>query len=269
MSEPYRIVPYWESIKTSAGDIKRPIYMWDCFSLANVSIADLECYVEEIAFALNSYGVSASRISEELEQLDIPDSEYNTYGAKVYAILYLVRCALISRLADDFELAYLPEFNSPLGLDRFSSSYWGKLISVAERGLGRNPLNSDGEFKPYCARIAFEGGLPLRSLQGNISGVARGLKNIYRLRENDLSTCEKVLKHFIDNAGQIKPDSPIFWVPGGKSGARIFYEMGLKLFNYIESEQKANGGAVREIDVLRRLGFDKPSEQIVKFIFGQ
>lgn len=264
MPEPYRIAPYWESIKASAGDIKRPIYMWDCFSLAKVSISDLECYVDEIADALNSYGVR-----DELDFFIARDSEYLTYGAKIYAILYLVRCALISRLASDFKLAYRPEFNLPLGLDRVNSWYWGGLIAAAERGLGRNPLNNDNDFKRYCARIVFEGGLPLRSLQGDISEVAIGLKNIYRLRDNDLSTCERVLKYFIDNAGLLKPDNPKIWLPGGSSGARVFYDLSMRLFNYIETERKKNNGEVDEIEILKRLGFDEPSERIVKFIFKQ
>lgn len=263
LREPYRFASYWESLKKSAGNIKRPIYMWDCFSPANVGIADLESYVDEIAFALNSCGVDHHEISLELEQLDIPDSEYDTYSAKVYSILYLVRCALISRLSGDINLTFRPEFNSPLGLDRFGRSYWEKLISVAERSLGRNPLNGDMGFKSCGERIAFEGGLPLRSLQGDITYVARGLRNIYRLRKNDLSTCEKVLKHFIDNALFIKPNGPEFWIPIG----RMFYEMGMKLFDYIEKELKKNDGDVNEIEILKRLGFDNPSEQIVKFIF--
>ena len=171
LREPYRFASYWESLKKSAGNIKRPIYMWDCFSPANVGIADLESYVDEIAFALNSCGVDHHEISLELEQLDIPDSEYDTYSAKVYSILYLVRCALISRLSGDINLTFRPEFNSPLGLDRFGRSYWEKLISVAERSLGRNPLNGDMGFNSCGKRITFEGGLPLRSLQGDITYV--------------------------------------------------------------------------------------------------
>ena len=262
------ITAYWNSFALDKSEMNKPIYMWDCFNINTYSIKDLEDYIHEIAGVLNTY-----RKSNGLYRYDEDSDKYIAidppFEMKIYATLYLVRCALICRLADDWDLIYRNEFNDDLGLANYGNIYWGELIGTAERGLGRPPLDCEDESKHYCARILTEAGFPLRSLQNKNSKVVRGLRSIQCLLSGGLSrhAYEKILQDFIASSSLIKNDNRYFWLPGGKAGCRIFFRMGLNLLERVSSEYKKRNGEVSEIEILKEFGFDNPSEDVVDSIF--
>lgn len=266
------IITYWNSFAIDKSEIQKPIYMWSCFSVNNCSIGDLEEYINEIANVLNAYKRYNSLFFNDEDQnghVDIADGL--PYETKIYAILYLVRCTLICRLSNDWDLVYLNEFNEPLGLEKHGSEFWGKLIAIAERGLSRLPLDNDNESaKHYCARILAEAGFPLRSLQNKNSKVVKGLRSIWCLLSSGLAyrLYEKILRDFIANSSSIKYDGPFFWLPGGKSGCRMFFKMGLNLLERVSSECAKRNGKVGKIELLKEFGFENPSEDVVDYIFS-
>ena len=263
------IIKYWNSFSFDKREMQKPIYLWDCFSINNCSIQDLGEYIKEIADVLNAYRRN-NPLYQYDENLDENVEIVVPYEMKIYSILYLIRCALICRLSDDWDLVYLDEFNTPLGLENYGREYWGGLIALAERGLSRLPLdNEDEPTKHYCARILAEAGFPLRSLQSGRSKVVQGLRNIWYLRSGGLPyrMYEKVLRDFIANYSLIKRDGPNFWLPGGKSGCRMFFKMGLNLLERVSSEYTKRNGEVSEIELLKEFGFENPSEEAVDYIF--
>ena len=262
------ITAYWDSLALDKSETNKPIYMWDCFNINTYSIKDLEDYIQEIAGVLNTY-----KKSNSLYKYDEDSDKYLAieppFEMKIYATLYLIRCALICRLADDWDLMYRNEFNDNLGLASYGSIYWGELIGTAERSLGRSPLDCEDESKHYCARILTEAGFPLRSLQNKNSKVVKGLRSIQCLRSGALTqqAYEKILQDFIASSSLIKSDSPYFWLPGGKAGCRIFFRMGLNLLERVSSEYQKRNGEVSEVEILKEFGFDNPSEEAVNSIF--
>ena len=261
MASAYRIGPYCRTILSATENTRKPIYTWDCFNLKNCSAQDLVAYVNEIADALRSYD-----IAEELDLIRF--GKTFSQDIKTYAILYLIRCALIARLADDWGLTYRPEYDKNIGLTTVYQGLASKFIDIGERGLSRNPIESGSEVQCYTLRIAAEAGFPLRSLQGKDTKAVRGLRSIYYLHSSSLPKSDqlKVVSSFIANGAGIKPDSSYFWLPGGKTGAREFYTQGSSLLGQIDFIKKKNE-SLSEIEILRQLGFINPSEEVVDYIF--
>ena len=158
----YDINTYWSSLAYSAGNLKNPIYKWSCFS--NASTTELSGYIQDITEQLESYDISNAIYQYD----DDRDTYYKTeppFESKIFATLFLIRCALINRCSDDWDLAIRPEYTSEIGLDDLSSSQWASFINTAESVLGRPPLAQGNTASHYCARILVESGIPLKALQ--------------------------------------------------------------------------------------------------------
>lgn len=266
----YDINTYWSSLAYSAGNLKNPIYKWSCFS--NASTTELSGYIQDITEQLESYDISNAIYQYDENR----DAYYKTKApieAKVFATLFLIRCALINRCSDDWDLAIRPEYTSEIGLDDLSSSQWASFINTAESVLGRPPLAQGNSASHYCARILVESGIPLKALQDPKSKVVEGLRSIWTFRTNasNISAYNKARNDF-ESTGVLKLttglSSQVLPLPGGKNGCRAFFDTGLNILERAIAIQKNASGNLDGVTLFTKLGFENPSQQAIDYIFN-
>lgn len=266
----YDINTYWSSLAYSAGNLKNPIYKWSCFS--NASTTELSGYIQDITEQLESYDISNAIYQYDENR----DAHYKTKApieTKVFATLFLIRCALINRCSDDWDLAIRPEYTSEIGLDDLSSSQWASFINTAESVLGRPPLAQGNTASHYCARILVESGIPLKALQHPKSKVVEGLRSIWTFRTNasNISAYNKARNDF-ESTGVLKLttgfSSQVLPLPGGKNGCRAFFDTGLNILERAIAIQKNASGNLDGVTLFTKLGFEKPSQQAIDYIFN-
>ena len=266
----YDINTYWSSLPYSAGNLKNPIYKWSCFSNANTT--ELSGYIQDITEQLESYDISNAIYQYDENR----DAYYKTKApieAKVFATLFLIRCALINRCSDDWDLAIRPEYTSEIGLDDLSSSQWASFINTAESVLGRPPLAQGNSASHYCARILVESGIPLKALQDPKSKVVEGLRSIWTFRTNasNISAYNKARNDF-ESTGVLKLttglSSQVLPLPGGKNGCRAFFDTGLNILERAIAIQKNASGNLDGVTLFTKLGFENPSQQAIDYIFN-
>ena len=266
----YDINTYWSSLAYSAGNLKNPIYKWSCFS--NASTTELSGYIQDITEQLESYDISNAIYQYDENR----DAYYKTKApieAKVFATLFLIRCALINRCSDDWDLAIRPEYTSEIGLDDLSSSQWASFINTAESVLGRPPLAQGNSASHYCARILVESGIPLKALQDPKSKVVEGLRSIWTFRTNasNISAYNKARNDF-ESTGVLKLttglSSQVLPLPGGKNGCRAFFDTGLNILERAIAIQKNASGNLDGVALFKELGFENPSQQAIDYIFN-
>ncbi|MDY6386940.1 MAG: hypothetical protein SPL21_05630 [Fibrobacter sp.] len=266
----YDINAYWNSLAYSAGNLKNPIYKWSCFS--NATISELGGYIQDITEQLNSYDISNAIYQYD----DDRDTYYKTeppFESKIFATLFLVRCALINRCSDDWDLAIRPEYTSEIGLDDLSPSQWASFINTAERVLGRPPLTQDSKAFHHCARILVESGIPLKALQNPKSKVVEGLRSIWTFRTSapNISAYNKAKNDF-ESTGVLMKRTGIFSqvlpLPGGRNGCRAFFDIGLNLLESAIAKQKNASSNLDGVALFKELGFENPSQQAIDYIFN-
>lgn len=266
----YDINTYWSSLAYSAGNLKNPIYKWSCFS--NASTTELSGYIQDITEQLESYDISNAIYQYDENR----DAYYKTKApieTKVFATLFLIRCALINRCSDDWDLAIRPEYTSEIGLDDLSSSQWASFINTAESVLGRPPLAQGNSASHYCARILVESGIPLKALQDPKSKVVEGLRSIWTFRTNasNISAYNKARNDF-ESTGVLKLttglSSQVLPLPGGKNGCRAFFDTGLNILERAIAIQKNASGNLDGVTLFTKLGFENPSQQAIDYIFN-
>lgn len=266
----YDINTYWSSLAYSAGNLKNPIYKWSCFS--NASTTELRGYIQDITEQLESYDISNAIYQYD----DDRDTYYKTeppFESKIFATLFLIRCALINRCSDDWDLAIRPEYTSEIGLDDLSSSQWASFINTAESVLGRPPLAQGNTASHYCARILVESGIPLKALQDPKSKVVEGLRSIWTFRTNasNISAYNKARNDF-ESTGVLKLttglSSQVLPLPGGKNGCRAFFDTGLNILERAIAIQKNASGNLDGVALFKELGFENPSQQAIDYIFN-
>lgn len=266
----YDINTYWSSLAYSAGNLKNPIYKWSCFS--NASTTELSGYIQDITEQLESYDISNAIYQYDENR----DAYYKTKApieAKVFATLFLIRCALINRCSDDWDLAIRPEYTSEIGLDDLSSSQWASFINTAESVLGRPPLAQGNSASHYCARILVESGIPLKALQDPKSKVVEGLRSIWTFRTNasNISAYNKAKNDF-ESTGVLKLttglSSQVLPLPGGKNGCRAFFDTGLNILERAIAIQKNASGNLDGVTLFTKLSFENPSQQAIDYIFN-
>lgn len=266
----YDINTYWSSLAYSAGNLKNPIYKWSCFS--NASTTELSGYIQDITEQLESYDIS-NAIYQYDENRDALYKTKAPIEAKVFATLFLIRCALINRCSDDWDLAIRPEYTSEIGLDDLSSSQWASFINTAESVLGRPPLAQGNSASHYCARILVESGIPLKALQDPKSKVVEGLRSIWTFRTNasNISAYNKARNDF-ESTGVLKLttglSSQVLPLPGGKNGCRAFFDTGLNILERAIAIQKNASGNLDGVTLFTKLGFENPSQQAIDYIFN-
>ena len=266
----YDINTYWNSLAYSAGNLKNPIYKWSCFS--NASINELNDYIQDITEQLNSYDYSKAIYRYDEDR----DTYYKTgtpIEAKIFATLFLIRCALINRCSDDWDLTIRPEYTSEIGLDDLSSSQWASLINTAESVLGRPPLAQDNNAFHYCARILVESGIPLRALQNPKSKIVEGLRSIWIFRNSipNISAYSKAKRDFESTGVLMKRTgfvSQVLPLPGGRNGCREFFDTGLNLLERAIAMQKNASSNLDGVTLFKKLGFENPSQQAIDYIFN-
>lgn len=252
----YTIKNYWDAIKNSV-NIEDPIYKWTCF--------DSETKIREYI----------SQISDVLSSIN-----FNTepYGERkiAFSCLFLIRCALLCRIDQDWDLECKDVFFNDIGQYNFDrATDWRWCITEAERVLHRTPLirykadsYTERNAKKYCARVLVEAGLPLKAFQGtdeHFTKVAEGLRNIYKLYSSTMSETayERTIKQFMASGNLHDPKGQSFWLPGGYAGCRDFFSIGLELLESIDSDDSSK---IKKS--LREHGFENPSNESVDFIFG-
>lgn len=265
----YDINTYWNSLAYSAGNLKNPIYMWDCFKKANT--ADLNGFIQDITEQLKSYDISNAIYQYDEDR----DAYYKTQPpieVKIFASLFLIRCALINRCAEDWDLTIRPEYTSDIGLD-LSSSLWANFINTAESVLGRPPLTQDSKAFHHCARILVESGIPLKALQNPRSKVVEGLRSIWTFRSSapNISAYNKAKSDF-ESTGVLMKRIGIFSqvlpLPGGNNGCRAFFDIGLNLLECAIASQKKAGDNLDGVAIFKELGFENPSQKAIDYIFN-
>ncbi len=262
---PNDIVSYWNELKTAV-DTKEPIFKWPCFNPNLNRIPTLERFIEEIGDVLAT--VQYSNYKDAY-------SEYERSIRKAFSCLFLVRCALISRLCDDWELIIRDKFFEGIGNIYFDrSTDWRLCIRNAEKALRRPPLIQnnldigDTSTKPrrYCARVLVEAGIPLRALSQN-NGVVFGLRNICKLYTSTLNEIayENYIKKFMLSGNFEEAMGQDLWLPGGLAGCRNFFSIGLGL---IEDTLQGltEGNSIKSL--LQSYGFTNPSDSAISEIFG-
>lgn len=266
----YDINTYWSSLAYSAGNLKNPIYKWSCFS--NASTTELSGYIQDITEQLESYDISNAIYQYDENR----DAYYKTKApieTKVFATLFLIRCALINRCSDDWDLAIRPEYTSEIGLDDLSSSQWASFINTAESVLGRPPLAQGNTASHYCARILVESGIPLKALQNPKSKVVEGLRSIWTFRTSapNISAYNKAKNDF-ESTGVLMKRTGIFSqvlpLPGGRNGCRAFFDTGLNLLESAIAKQKNASSNLDGVALFKELGFENPSQQAIDYIFN-
>lgn len=251
------IVIYWDTLKNSV-NTEEPIYKWKCFH----SIDEIQEKINQITDVLKAfnYGNAYQRDDEK----------------KAFSCLFLIRCALLCRLGNDWDLERNDLFFEGIGQPYFDrSSDWSSCIKTAEKVLHRTPLmryninlNNERTAKKYCARVLVEAGLPLNSLQGHggiFSKVEDGLKNIYNLYSQTTSEIayERQIREFMASGNLYDAKGQSFWLPGGYAGCRNFFSIGLELLESLDG-QSPN----QIMQSLKEQGFDKPTHESIDYIFG-
>ena len=262
---PNDIVSYWNELKTAV-DTKEPIFKWPCFNPNLNRIPTLERFIKEIGDILAT--VQYSNYKDAY-------SEYERSIRNAFSCLFLVRCALISRLCDDWELIIRDKFFEGIGNIYFDrSTDWRLCIRNAEKALRRPPLIQnnldigDTSTKPrrYCARVLVEAGIPLRALSQN-NGVVFGLRNICKLYTSTLNEIayENYIKKFMLSGNFEEAMGQDLWLPGGLAGCRNFFSIGLGL---IEDTLQGltEGNSIKSL--LQSYGFTNPSDSAISEIFG-
>ena len=250
------IEDYWNTIKNSV-NIEDPIYKWTCFD----SETKIREYISQIADVLSSINFSTE-----------------PYGERkiAFSCLFLIRCALLCRIDQDWDLECKDVFFNDIGQYNFDrATDWRWCITKAEQVLHRTPLirykadsYTERNAKKYCARVLVEAGLPLKALQKNdehFTKVAEGLRNIYKLYSSTMSETayERTIKQFMASGNLYDPKGQSFWLPGGYAGCRDFFSIGLELLESIDSDDSSK---IKKS--LREHGFENPSNESVDFIFG-
>ena len=255
---PY-IVEYWNTLKNSV-NTEDPIYKWQCFD----SGANIKKYINQIADVLKTFDYS-----DEL-------SVYKSMERNAFSCLFLVRCALLCKIGNDWDLERNDLFFEGIGQYNFDrNSDWSRCITTAERVLRRSPLMrykvdpyNERTAKKYCARVLVEAGLPLNSFHGNngkFSKVEEGLKNIYDLYSSTSSELayERTIRQFMASGNLFDSTGQSFWLPGGYAGCRNFFSIGLELLESID------GDDTNQIKrSLSERGFENPTNESVNYIFG-
>ena len=156
---------------------------------------------------------------------------------KIYSILFLIRCALICRLSDNWNLTYRSEYLNEITSIEFNYKQWHRIIATAERGLGKADLIGTNDNKGSCARILVEAGIPLYSLQNIKSNVVEGLKNIWEFSSSfPISKAyHQAVRNFETSHILKKNDGTILKLPGGNAGCEAFFSMGTKLLQDVIS----------------------------------
>lgn len=251
---------YWNSLSLISGGTKKPIYTWNCFENSNID--ELRIYIQDITEQLHSY----DEISDNIAPRDV------WLNNKIYAILFMIRCALISRCSDDWDLTINPKYVSGLNWNELNPSVWRSLISTAENALGRAPLTEDLNGGYYCTRIVVESGIPLNALHNPKSKIVEGLRSIWTFRSNisDFLVYNKAIHEF-ESTGILKQDlnnPQILPLPGGKAGHRAFFDMGFSLLTRAVNASKEANGYLDSVAIFSNLGFKNPSKEAIDYIFG-
>lgn len=250
------IVDYWEMLKSSV-NTEEPIYKWECFR----SDAEIQKSIDQITKVLRTFNYSNPYL--------IPER-------RAFSCLFLIRCALLCRLGNDWDLERNDQFFEGIGQPYFDrNSDWRGCITAAERILRRAPLmryniklDNERTARKYCARVLVEAGLPLNSLQGHdgcFSKVENGLRNIYNLYSQTTSEIayERQIREFMASGNLYDATGQSFWLPGGYAGCRNFFSIGLELLESIDG-QNTN----QIMQSLVEQGFKSPTNESIEYIFG-
>lgn len=266
------IVNYWNNFK-NANDITEPIYKWQCFNRGNNTVSTLTRFIEEIGDILSSVSYSEFEINDYKSKwrFEQAGNIFQSPQRKAFSCLFLIRCALISRLERDWDLIIRNEFFNDIGNTNFDrTTDWKCCITTAERELCRTPLVQQYSAttipRKYCARVLVEAGIPLRSLDQS-TNVVYGLKNICKLYFSTLNenAYENSIKDFMLYGNFTSPTGQSFWLPGGIAGCRSFFSIGLELIT--DTIQSLNDDNDIQ-SVLRSYGFIDTSDSAISDIFG-